>query len=188
MKLDTTLKTLLAGAVLATGLGGAVAAETPEDRLVEMGYPQINDENPKPFGKYVNGNVANGLLFVSSAAPQDVNGLLGEKDAWVKGRFGEDFQDDETGIKVAEMACLRSLRFAKATIGDLSKITKVVRFDANISSTTDFTGHTKVADGCSNMLTEVFGPEIGGHARVNLGIAALPYGVAMEYTIIYAVE
>lgn len=184
-------KTLIGGmavAVLTLGMGGAALADTPEEKLAALGYPQINDENPKPFGNYVNGNIANGLLYVSSAAPQDVNGVLGEKGAWVKGRYGDDLQADETGIKVAEMACFRSLLFAKAVLGDLSRIKKVVRMDVASLSTPDFTGHTNIADGCSNLLTDTFGQEIGSHARVNIGTTSMPFGVAMEITIIYEVE
>ncbi len=178
----------LAAATLALAFAGTAMAETPEEKLAALGYPQINEENPKPFGNYVNGNIANGLLYVSSAAPQDVNGVLGEKDAWVKGRYGDDLQADENGIKVAEMACFRSLRFAKAVLGDLSRVKKVVRMDVASLSTPDFTGHTKIADGCSNLLTDTFGPEIGAHARVNIGTASMPFGVAMEITIVYEVE
>ena len=96
------------------------SATTPEETLVKAGYPQINAAPPKPFGNYVNGHVTGKLLIVSSAAPQDVNGEFGPKDAWLKGRYGDNLKADATGIKYAELACFRSLRFAKAVVGDLS--------------------------------------------------------------------
>lgn len=163
-------------------------AQTPEDALVRLGYPQINEAAPKTFGNYVNGNVVGKLLFVSSAAPQDVNGEFGPKNAWLKGRFGDDLDADEKGKKYAELACLRSLRFAKSVIGDLSKIKQVVRVTVVSLTTPDFKGLTKVADGCSDLVTKVFGPERGAHARVNIGASSMPYGVAMEITIEYELE
>ena len=166
----------------------AAHAATPEDALAAAGYPQIRDAGPKPFGNYVNGNISGKLLLVSSAAPQDVNGEFGPKDAWLKGRFGDDLKADAKGAKVAELACLRSLRFARGTIGDLDRIQRVLRVSINAQTTPAFNEHTKIADGCSNLLTKVFGPERGGHARVNLGVASLPFSVAMEVTIEYELK
>ena len=78
--------------------------------------------------------------------------------------------------------------FAKAVIGDLGKIKRVVRMNVASLTTTDFKNHTKIADGCSNFLTEVFGKDKGSHARVNIGTSSMPFGIAMEITIIYEVE
>lgn len=183
------MRQVLTGCAIALALCATVAqAEMPEEMLVRAGYPQINDPAPEPFGNYVNGNIAGKLLLVSSAAPQDVNGEFGPKDAWLKGRFGEDLEGDTKGAKYAELACLRSLRFAKAVIGDLSKIKRVLRVTVASLTTPDFKDHTKVADGCSNLLTQVFGPERGAHARVNVGVDSMPFGVALEISIEYELE
>jgi enamine deaminase RidA (YjgF/YER057c/UK114 family) len=175
-------------ALAATLLASTAHAASPEEALVRAGYPQINDASPKPFGNYVNGHVVGKLLIVSSAAPQDVNGEFGPKDAWLKGRYGDDLKGDTKGAKVAELACLRSLRFAKAVVGDLSRIKRVVRVSVASLSTPEFRDHAKVADGCSNLMTQIFGPEKGAHARVNLGVSSTPFGVAMEATIEYEIE
>lgn len=170
-------------------LFGKVAyAATPEEALRSKGYSQIDEPGPKPFGNYVNGNLIGKLLLVSSAAPQDVNGEFGPKNAWLKGRYGADLSADAKGAKYAELACLRSLRFAKDNLGELSKIRRVLRMSVVMQSTPEFTEHTKIADGCSNLLTSVFGPDRGAHARVNVGAASLPFGVAMEITIEYELE
>jgi len=188
MKSFLTKIALVGGFIAAASLAAPNAqAATPEEELVKLGYPQINEAPPKPFGNYVNGHVAGKILYVSSAAPQDVNGLYGKKGGWIKGRYGEDLKADEKGIKIAELACFRSLRFAKAVIGDLSKIKQVLRMNVASLSTTGFKNHTKIADGCSNFLTTVFGDK-GKHARVNIGNASMPFGIAMEITIIYEVE
>lgn len=187
--MNHTLLSLSAALACATVLAlPAAHAATPEEELVKAGYPQINAAPPKPFGNYVNGHVSGKLLVVSSAAPQDVNGEFGPKDAWLKGRYGDDLTADARGVKVAELACLRSLRFAKAVVGDLNRIRRVLRVSVASLTTADFKDHTKVADGCSNLMTRVFGPEKGAHARVNLGVASMPFGVAMEVTVEYEVE
>lgn len=183
------MKTLSVSLALTLALfAPASHAETPEQRLLSLGYPQINEPPPKPFGNYVNGNSSGKLLFVSSAAPQDVNGEFGPKDAWLKGRFGEDLKGDAKGAKFAELACLRSLRFAKAALGELSRIRHVLRVTVVSLSTPDFRDQTVVADGCSGLLTRVFGPERGAHARVNIGSNAMPFGVALEVTVEYELE
>lgn len=176
------------GLLLAALCLDAAWAASPEEELAAAGYPQIREAGPKPFGNYVNGHVSGKLLLVSSAAPQDVNGEFGPKDAWLKGRYGSDLSADVKGVKLAELACLRSLRFARATIGDLAKIRRVLRVAIASQATPEFTEHTKIADGCSNLLTRVFGAERGAHARVNLGVASLPFNVAMEVTIEYELE
>lgn len=180
-------KAFLVACSMVLGLNGAMA-QTPEEALAQAGYPQINDLPPKPFGAYVNGVLTGKLLLVSSAAPQDVNGDFGPKDAWLKGRYGEDLKADAKGVKYAELACLRSLRFAKAVVGDLSKIRRVLRVTVVSQSTSDFKEQTKIADGCSNLLLRTFGPDRGAHARVNVSANAMPFGVAMEITIEYEVE
>ena len=178
----------VASAVLALVTLSAAAWAAPEDALVTAGYPQINEPGPKPFGNYVNGNVSGKLLLVSSAAPQDVNGEFGPKNAWLKGRYGADLAADAKGVKYAELACLRSLRFAKGMVGELSRIKRVLRISVAAQTTPEFSDHTKIADGCSNLMTRVFGAERGAHARVNLGVASLPFGVAMEITVEYELE
>ena len=175
-------------AVTLAALAPSVHAASPEDALAAAGYPQIRDAGPKPFGNYVNGSISGKLLLVSSAAPQDVNGEFGPKDAWLKGRYGDDLKADAKGAKVAELACLRSLRFVRAVVGDLDRVQRVLRVSINAQTTPGFTEHTKIADGCSNLMTNVFGPERGAHARVNLGVASLPFGVAMEVTVEYELK
>lgn len=181
-------KTIAGCAVCLTLFANIALAEAPEDALVQAGYPQINESAPKTFGNYVNGNVVGKLLFVSSAAPQDVNGEFGPKNAWLKGRFGDDLKADDKGKKYAELACVRSLRFAKSVIGDLSKIKRVVRVTVVSLTTPDFKDLTNVADGCSDLMTKVFGPERGAHARVNIGASSMPFGIAMEITVEYELE
>ncbi|ODN70008.1 Endoribonuclease L-PSP [Methylobrevis pamukkalensis] len=54
-----------------------------------------------------------------------------------------------------------------------------MRINGFVASTPDFTDHPKVINGASDLLGEIFG-EAGAHSRCALGVAALPFGVAVE--------
>ncbi len=175
------------GILLALSLNTA-AAESPEDRLAARGYEEISGKAPKPFGNYLNGRQVGSLVFVSSAAPQDVNGEFGKAGGFLKGRFGADLKADAKGAKWCELAAVRSLRFLRGVVGDLSRVKSVVKIDISVQSTPDFKNVTPISNGCSDFLVKIFGPEIGKHARVSASRTALPFGVALEVTGVYEVK
>ena len=162
------------------GVTVAQSGKTPEAILVEMGYEEINGKPPKPFGNYHNATVVGKLVYVSTAGPQDVNGVFGKKGWFVKGRFGEKFKADKQGALLAEISCVRMLRFLKARIGELSRVKRIVKVDVNVLATPNFTKITPVANGCSDFLVKVFGKERGVHARAIGGKTSLPFGMAIE--------
>jgi enamine deaminase RidA (YjgF/YER057c/UK114 family) len=67
----------------------------------------------------------------------------------------------------------------KAALGDLDKVTRVIRLGGFINSTPGFTDGPKVMNGASDLMVEVFG-EKGRHARSTVGVAALPANAAVE--------
>eukprot|EP00439_Symbiodinium_sp_Y106_P073541 s408_g13.t2 len=67
-----------------------------------------------------------------------------------------------------------------ACSGDLDKVKKVVEVKGFVSSTPEFTDHPQVVNGCSDLLVEIFGPEVGAHSRFAVGCSSLPLGVAVE--------
>lgn len=158
----------------------AQSGKTPEQKMVAMGYEEINGKAPKPFGNYLNAVIVGKLVFVSTSGPQDVNGVFGKKNAFVKGRFGEKFKADKQGALLAEISCVRMLRFLKARIGQLSRVKRIVKISVNVLATPTFTNITKVANGCSDFLVKVFGKAGGVHARAIGGKITLPFGIAME--------
>ena len=66
-----------------------------------------------------------------------------------------------------------------ATGGDLDQITKCIRLGGFVNATPDFTEHSKVMNGASEMIIKVMG-EAGRHARAAVGCGSLPLGVAVE--------
>ena len=70
---------------------------------------------------------------------------------------------------------------APATWTSVARIVKVLSL---VNSTATFTEHHLVTNGCSELLGEVFGPEVGAHARSAFGVAQMPMGACVEIELI----
>jgi enamine deaminase RidA (YjgF/YER057c/UK114 family) len=68
----------------------------------------------------------------------------------------------------------------KRELGDLDRIAAWLRVFGMVNSAPDFNAHPSVINGCSDLLLEVFGPEVGQHARSAVGLAALPFNIPVE--------
>jgi enamine deaminase RidA (YjgF/YER057c/UK114 family) len=71
-----------------------------------------------------------------------------------------------------------------ASTGDLNKIKRIVKVMSLVNSTPDFTEQHLVTNGCSELLGQVFGPEVGAHARSAFGVAQIPLGACVEIELI----
>ena len=76
---------------------------------------------------------------------------------------------------------------AKAALGSLDRIERVVKLGAFVSSTPDFTDQPKVANGASELMIAAFG-EAGRHSRSAVGVPVLPLGAAVEIDAVFAVR
>lgn len=149
-----------------------------EDRLAEMGLrlPQAS----APAGNYVACVRTGNLVFVSGQLPFE-NGELTHV-----GRCGETYGVEE-GQQAARLCALNILGQAKAEIGDLARIRRVVKVTGFVNSTPDFNDHPKVVNGASDLFAAALG-DSGRHARAAIGVANLPLGVAVEVEAILEVE
>ncbi|MBC2670526.1 RidA family protein [Novosphingobium piscinae] len=132
-----------------------------------------------PVAAYVPVVIAGGLAHVSGQLPF-VNGAL------VTGRLGEDVSV-EAGTAAAQACALMILAQLKAALGSLTRVERVVKLGAFVSSTATFTDQPKVANGASELMAAVFG-EAGKHARSAVGVPVLPLGAAVEVDAIVAVK
>ncbi len=141
-----------------------------DTRLAELGItlPQAT----APVANYVPYVVSNNLVHISGQITME-NG-----DLKFVGKLGQDF-DVETGQQAARLCALNLVAQLKAAIGDLDKVTRVVKLNAFVNSAPDFTDQPKVVNGASDTMVEIFG-DAGKHARSAVGVAALPLGVAVE--------
>ena len=117
----------------------SVDSQDIEGRLAELGIAL--PEPAAPVAAYVPAVEAGGLLHVSGQLPF-VDGVL------VKGRLGEDTEIGE-GYDAARACGLMLLAQAKAALGSLDRVTRVVKLGAFVNSTPDITDQPKVANGAT---------------------------------------
>lgn len=148
-----------------------------EARLAELGLTL--PEPAAPVASYVPAVEAGGLLHISGQLPF-VGGAL------VTGRLGEDVSLEQ-GIEAAQACGVMILAQAKAALGSLDRVTRVVKLGGFVNSTGDFTDQPKVVNGASDLMMAVFG-EAGRHARSAVGVPVLPLGAAVEVDAILQVS
>lgn len=120
-------------------------------------------------------NVRGNRAFISGHPKQAEDGSL----AGPYGTFGDTFTTQE-GYEIARDVALSVLANLKAELGDLSRIAGWSRIFGMVASTPDFKDQHVVVNGFSDLIIQVFGPQIGRHARSALGVVSLPMGFAME--------
>ena len=150
---------------------------TVEDKLAELGLTL--PQPAAPVAAYVPVVIAGGMAYVS--------GQVSMKDGHlIKGRLGENMGPEE-GIAAAQACGLMIVAQLKAALGDLSRVERIVKLGAFVSSTADFVDQPKVANGASELMVALFG-EAGRHARSAVGVPVLPLGVAVEIDAIVAIR
>lgn len=148
-----------------------------EARLAELGIEL--PAAPMPAANYVPFVRTGDQLFVSGQISAGAQGLI-------TGKLGADL-DREAGAQAARSCGLALIAQAKAALGDLDRIKRVVKLVGFVNSTPDFTDQPEVVNGCSDLMVEVFG-DAGRHARSAVSAASLPRGVAVEIEAIFEVE
>ena len=118
--------------------------------------------------------------------------LTGQLSQWngerrFVGKLGRDFGVPE-GQQAARLCALNLLAHLRVAVdGDLDRVARAVRLAGYINSTPDFVGQSQVMNGASDLFVDVLG-EAGRHARMAVGVSALPYDVAVEVEGIFEVK
>jgi len=149
-----------------------------EDKLVNAGIelpPAVT-----PFGPYVPAVQTGSLLFLSGMLP-----TVGHEPKFV-GRVGEEL-NVEQARSAARTAALNVLAVARAHLGSLERISRVVRLGVYIATTGEPVDLVKVADGASELLRDVFG-ESRMSARLVFGVASLPLHTPVELEAVFEVS
>ena len=151
---------------------------TAEDRIRELGLqlPEV----AVPVANYVPAVRTGNLLFVAGQVPRGADGQM------ITGKVGDSMGVDDA-YAAARICGLYALAAAKAAIGDLDNIVRVVRVMGLVNAVPDFTQQPAVINGFSDLMVEVFG-EAGRHARVAYGAGSLPGGAAVEVESLYEVR
>lgn len=147
-------------------------------RLKELGITL--PEPAKPIANYIPSVRVGNLLFLAGHGP------LRDGKATARGKLGKELSVEE-GYKVARDVGLNLLASARAALGSLDKVKRVVKVLGMVASAEGFTDQPKVLNGFSDLMVEVFG-ENGRHARSAVGMAELPMGIPVEIEMILEVE
>ena len=86
----------------------------------------------------------------------------------------------EQGYQAARLAALSMLASLKRALGDLDRVTWWLRVFGMVNSAPDFKQQPTVINGFSDLILELYGPDIGQHARAAVGMAGLPLGIPVE--------
>jgi enamine deaminase RidA (YjgF/YER057c/UK114 family) len=145
-----------------------------EKRISELGIELPNPS--KPVANYVGAIRTGTLVVLSGHISKDNNGEL------IKGKLGVDLTVEQ-GYNAARQCGIVMLSTLKEELGNLNKVVRIVKVSGFVNSAPDFTDQSKVVNGFSDLMVEVFG-ERGKHARAALGMASLPLGAAVEIEMI----
>jgi enamine deaminase RidA (YjgF/YER057c/UK114 family) len=125
--------------------------------------------------------VENGTeVYISGQVPR-----VGDK-VLVTGRAGADVSLEQARY-AAKICAMRALAILRQSAGGLARIRKILRITVYVQSAADFTQHSEVADGASEVLYSIFA-EAGVHTRTSVGVYQLPKNAAVELDMIVAVD
>ena len=121
----------------------------------------------------------NGLVYVSGCGP-----TIGEQ---IKGKIGKEFTLEQ-GQGFARNCMLNILAILEANLGDLRKIKKCAKVLTFVACADDFYDHPSVANGGTQLLVDLFGPEIGLPARSAVGANSLPFNIPVETEGLFEIQ
>lgn len=145
-----------------------------EEKLAELGI-ELAEEVPA-LGSYVPATVSGNLIFVSGQLPVKKGKLL------FLGKVGSDLAVED-GYEAARLAAINGLSVISHTLEDLRQLSRIVKVTGYVASAPGFTEQHKVVNGASELFSDILS-ENGRHARVAVGVPALPMDSPVEIEII----
>ena len=152
---------------------------TPEDRLAELGLsvPDV----AKPVAAYVPAVRTGNYVYTSGQLPMRDGELIAHRQGRRRG------QRRATRRRARSSARSTAWPRSGRSIGDLSRVVRVVKVVVFVASTPDFTGQPGVANGASELIGQVFG-DAGQHARSAVGVPVLPLDAPVEVEMVVEVS
>lgn len=148
-----------------------------EERLEALGIEL--PPAPRPVASYVPVKVVGSLAFVAGQIP------MAEGTVAPAGAVGGDVSAEEANA-AARLCAIQALAALREALGSLDRVRGIAKVDVFVASAPGFTDQSKVANGASDLLVEVFGDE-GRHARAAVGVRELPLGAAVEVALVAVV-
>ncbi len=148
-----------------------------EEKIKELGIELPSP--PTPAGSYIPVVKTGNLLFISGQIPMEKGKVV----------FSGKVSDNNLDIaqKSARMCAINILAQIKREIGDLDKVSKIVRLSGFVNSSPEFTQHPKVINAASDLIFEIFGDK-GKHSRIAVGVTSLPLGSMTEIDAIIEIS
>ncbi len=148
-----------------------------EAKLKELGIelPPVSS----PLGNYVNHVRTGNLLYLAGKGPLPQNGEPGIGKVGGDVTLEQAYQHART-VGIAQLAAMQN------ALGNLDRVSRVVKVLGMVNAAPDFKDHPKVINGFSDLMVEVFGDK-GRHARSAVGMGSLPFGITVEIEAIVEV-
>jgi enamine deaminase RidA (YjgF/YER057c/UK114 family) len=146
-------------------------------RLAELGLtlPPLS----KPVGTYLGCKRVGDVLYVGGHGPVGADGII-------RGKVGADVSL-ERAQEAARLTALSMLATVKAELGSLDRIKQIVKVFGMVNCAPGFNRTPEVINGCSDVLVAIFG-DAGRHTRSAVGMAELPFDIAVEIEMIAQLE
>ena len=140
-----------------------------EARLAELGYTL--PPPPEPIGNYLSASRSGNIMWMAGVGSRRADGSR------ISGKLGADLSVEQ-GYEAARWCALNLLARMKAELGDLDRVTRVLKVVGMVNSSPDFEEQARVIDGASDLFVDLFG-EAGRHSRSAPGMAVLPGNTAV---------
>lgn len=155
-------------------LGFNLYAQNPDQKLNQLGIqlPKV----PESLDSYTGFVKVGNLVFLSGRGPLKSDGK------YITGKVGQDLSTEE-GYQAARLSAINQLAILEQAFGSLDKIKRIVKVNGYVNTADSFKEQSKVINGFSDLLIEVFGNQ-GKHARTSVGVFTLPENMAVEVEMI----
>jgi enamine deaminase RidA (YjgF/YER057c/UK114 family) len=159
-------------------ISNVIIAQDAETKLKEKGIVLVPPSNP--VANYVNVVRVGNMLYLAGKGP------LKPDNTYLTGKVGRDLTIEQ-GYEAARLAAIAHLAVIRNELGSLNKVKRIVKVLGMVNCTDDFKDQPRVINGYSDLMVEIFG-EKGKHARSAVGMASLPFNMAVEVEVIVEVE
>jgi len=134
---------------------------------------------PKPDGSYTPVVISNKVAYVSGQIPIENDNMV------FQGKVSDE--NLEEGKKSARLCAINILAELKEELGSLDNISKMIKVSGFVNSAPDFSRHSEVINGASDLFKEIFG-ESGKHSRIAIGVSSLPLNSMTEIDAIVEIK
>jgi enamine deaminase RidA (YjgF/YER057c/UK114 family) len=151
-----------------------------EQRMSELGIELPPAQ--QPLTDHASVVIIRGLAFLAGHGPMD-----SDRHPLVTGAVGLEVTEEQAK-QAARIAAMNAMASLRAACGTLDNVEQVVRLTGYVLSAPGFSRQPWVVDGASELLIDIFGPEVGRHARTSIGVASSALNMSVTVDIVVGVR